>query len=355
MNLKELLQEGLTKGFIRQREEKDYFFDPRLDIPETLEFGDVRIDPAESKCSSRLKPNLRSEFVRGMYLDIPLIASNMLTVVNAEFCNKLYELGALGVMHRAWLDEEQYIKEIQKMCGVRDVYFKEPEHDIIAASIGVGNKLYRAEVNLLFIDVANGFSNVAKETAIEVKKCCPFIKIVVGNTTNIKALQYFDGVADAIKIGIGSGANCETKNVAGATKSQFSAVLELKEEAKRLGMPIISDGGTREPGDFAKSMGAGASAVMAGSIFARCPESNAPFKDGKKLQAGMASRWVQERWKGGLKPGTCPEGKVTMLDVGESVDKLVERYAGALRSAITYTGATDIQSFQEKVKFTRVK
>jgi IMP dehydrogenase/GMP reductase len=160
--------------------------------------------------------------------------------------------------------------------------------------------------------------------------------------------------ADALKVGIGSGAACTTKNTAGCYEPQFSAVLKFKEEARRLGMPVISDGGIREPADFVKAVGAGAGAVMAGSIFARCPESAAEVVEGKKIYAGMASRYVQDRWKGGLKKGTCPEGKVVPLDLGEPVGRLLERYVGALRSGITYAGATDVKSFQELVEFVTV-
>jgi len=75
---------------------------------------------------------------------------------------------------------------------------------------------------------------------------------------------------DAIKVGIAQGFACETKNTAGCTEKQFSAVLKFKELSKKLGMPIISDGGIREPADFTKAIAAGASTVMAGKIFAEC-------------------------------------------------------------------------------------
>jgi hypothetical protein len=65
----------------------------------------------------------------------------------------------------------------------------------------------------------------------------------------------------------------------------------------------------------------------------------------------MASRISQDNWKGGVKTGTCPEGRMKLLPVGESVDKLIERYSGALRSSITYNNAYDIESMQERVKF----
>lgn len=151
---------------------------------------------------------------------------------------------------------------------------------------------------------------------------------------------------------------CETKNTAACIEKQFSAIYKFKDISKKLGLPIISDGGIREAGDFVKALAAGSNSAMAGSIFARCPESAAPTihinGEFKKLFSGMSSRWVQNQWKNGLKKGTCPEGTVKYLDMGEPVENLLERYSGALRSGITYAGGNDINSFHQKVRFVRI-
>jgi hypothetical protein len=94
---------------------------------------------------------------------------------------------------------------------------------------------------------------------------------------------------------------------------------------------------------------------MCGSIFARCPESAGKLLeiDGvkKKLYAGMSSEYVQNKWKGGLKSGTCAEGKAIYLDLGESIEKLLERYSGALRSGISYAGFNNIEDFKKGCEF----
>ncbi len=69
----------------------------------------------------------------------------------------------------------------------------------------------------------------------------------------------------------------------------------------------------------------------------------------------MASRYVQDKWKGGLKSGTCPEGGVRYLDVGEPLANLLERYCGALKSGITYAGGNNINTFQNNVEFVLLK
>ena len=161
-----------------------------------------------------------------------------------------------------------------------------------------------------------------------------------------------------LKVGIAQGYACETKNTAGCTERQFSAVLKFKALSNQYGIPIISDGGIREPADFTKAIAAGANSIMAGKIFAECPESAAEIVSindvDKKLYAGMASEHVQNLWRGGVKEGTCTEGGVRYLDIGIDAKRLLERYSGALKSGISYSGSCDICSFQNNVEFVRL-
>lgn len=324
-------------------------------MPVSYGFDSVSIIQEKNLCVSRLDADIKSEIFREVYRPIPLIASNMSTVVNADFCIQLYKAGALGIMHRATSDEIiiSEIKKISKEC------------DITVASIGIGNdqyelatKLIKAGATGICIDVAHGYSDVVMDLGRKIKKNFKDVKLIIGNTVNPYMLGEVADFADALKIGIGQGAACTTKNTAGSTEKQFSAVYKFKYLAKEYGLPIISDGGIREPADFTKAIGAGANSVMMGSKFAACNESAAELVkvDGlfKKLYAGMASEYVQKQWKGGLKPGTIAEGKVVYLDICGPVQDLLEAYAGALRSGITYAGATNVKDFQDKVKFIRL-
>lgn len=339
------------------KDSKKYKLSPVIDL-QTMEksygFEDIAIKQKKNICDSRLDVDIKSEVIKGIFLDIPLIAANMSTVVNADFCIKLHDIGALGIMHRA-LSDEEYFSEVYKIsqsCAV------------VAASIGIGDNqfelaknLYNHGANVLCIDIAHGYSDAVISLAKKIKDKLD-VKIIVGNTTNPDILHETHEFVDAIKVGIAQGFACETKNTAGCTEKQFSAVYKFRELSKKYGVPIISDGGIREPADFTKAIGAGANSVMAGKIFAACPESAAEliFDNGekKKLYAGMASRYVQNKWKGGLKDGTCPEGGIRMLNLGESLKDLVTRYTGALRSGITYAGAKDIKTFHENVEFVKI-
>jgi len=338
----------------------EYYLDPCVDLntsPISLGFEDIAITQQKNICQSRLDVNISSKITKKIIRPVPFLASNMSTVINEQFYIKLYDLGALGIMHRVWDIDDNYIltmKRISSHCN------------IVAASVGVGDRqielakrlIKDGNVNVLCIDVAHGFSDVIKYTAKAIKSFDKDVQLIIGNTTNPDIIYDIYQYADSIKVGIAQGLACETKNTAGCTEKQFSTILKFKQISKDFGIPIIGDGGVREASDFVKGIAAGASAIMAGSTFASCPESAAEIVeiDGvkKKLYAGMASRYVQEKWRGGLKPGTCSEGKIVYLDIKRPVAELIERYAGALRSGITYSGATSIKEMQDRAEFIRI-
>lgn len=326
-----------------------------IDFEVSYGFEDIAIKQQKNICASRLDAEIKSEIIKGIRINVPLIAANMSAVINSEFCIKLQKLGAFGVLHRAGT-KEYILSEIAKVAA---------ECEWVASSLGVetdqldfAKEMLAAGCNVFVIDVAHGYSDVVLELAKKVKQLSKNVKVVIGNTTNVGLLHESYDFVDAIKLGIAQGFACETKNTAGCTEKQFSTVFKFKELSKQYGVPVISDGAIREPADFVKAIAAGANSIMAGKIFAACPESAAETElingVAKKIYAGMASRYVQDRWKGGLKSGTCPEGGVRYLDIGESLEKLLERYSGALRSGITYGGGKDILTFQRNVRFVRL-
>lgn len=315
-------------------------------------FENIAIKQKKNICQSRLDVNIESEVIRGIRRPIPIIASNMSTVTNASFYIKIFKLGGLAILHRADTSENilESIRAVSKEC------------DVVAASIGVdydqfdfAKLMIRNGCNVITIDIAHGYSDYVLNIGKKIKQFSPSTKIILGNTTNVDLLHESYDFADAIKVGIAQGLACETKNTAGCTEKQFSAVLKFKHISKKFGMPIISDGGIREPADFTKAIAAGANSVMIGSVLAACPESAAEtvvenYKT-YKLYAGMASEYVQNKWKGGLKPGTCAEGGVRLLPVGDLLEDVLTYYSGALRSGITYSGNNNISSFQDNVEF----
>lgn len=152
---------------------------------------------------------------------------------------------------------------------------------------------------------------------------------------------------------------CITKNTAGSTSGMISTIMECYEVASKYCIPLIADGGIREPADFSKAICAGASSVMIGSLLARTNESASPkvVEDGVQycLYYGMASKRAQDEWKGGVKEGTCVEGTTRKFQSVGAVKDLVDMYAGALRSGLTYAGGRTILEAHEVTEFVRFK
>jgi IMP dehydrogenase len=329
-----------------------------LDFPLSLGFDDVGISQTKNLVKSRLDVDISSEIIRGVKVNIPMIASNMSSVINRDFYLKLIKAGAFGILHRA--DSPQSI--------IDDCKYLSKECEWVAASIGVGNdqfdfakNIIKAGANIICIDVAHGYADYIAELGRKIKTTFSNVKLIVGNTTNSNMLIEYADFADAVKVGIAVGAACDTKIKAGAYEKQFSAVLKFKELSKKYNIPVISDGGIRCASDVVKAIGAGANSIMAGSLFAKCKESAADIEmindQQKKVYFGMASERAQKNWfgKSGLKAGTCAEGKVVYLDVEYSLAELLNEYSGAMRTGFTYGSGKDIKSFQENVKFVRFK
>jgi len=350
--LEQVAFELVRRGVIRfDMHTCKYFIDPVVynsTMPVSLGFEDIALQQKKAVISSRSQASISSEIIRDVHLEVPLIASNMNTVTNSEFCILLEKLGAMGVLHRADSDSNLE-KETKKIAR---------HNNLVAVSVGVGSsqfklakKLIRANANIIFIDVAHGYCQPVIELGKKIKQFTKNVHIVVGNTVHPGLFAESAEFASAVKVGIAQGFACETKNTAGITEKQFSAIQNCLTASKTYGLPIISDGGVREPADFVKAIAGGASSVMAGKIFAACPESAADInEDGKKIYAGMASRMVQEKWRGNVSNDT-PEGGTRLLDIGESVSKLVKRYSGALRSGISYSGASSVQELQQNASF----
>src|SRR5258708_20647133 len=72
---------------------------------------------------------------------------------------------------------------------------------------------------------------------------------------------------------MGPGAICTTRIISGMGVPQITAILETVKAAKKKNIPVIADGGIKYSGDMVKALAAGASTIMAGSLFAQMEES----------------------------------------------------------------------------------
>ncbi len=244
----------------------------------------------------------------------------------------------------------------------------------VGAAIGVGEKeLKRAEelllagADVLVLDVAHAHASKPMETAKNIKANFPKCELIVGNVAAFEAVFDYAKIGiDAIRVGIGPGATCSTRIVAGAGVPQVSAILECAREAKKFGIPIIADGGIRYPRDVSIAIACGASTVMIGTMFAGTDESPGDIIDdnGKlvKVARGMSSLNVNIGIKGddfikaGLKDMIQPEGITGHVPYRGPLVRVLGALVSGLRSGMTYAGAATIEELQKPYprKFTRM-
>jgi IMP dehydrogenase len=251
----------------------------------------------------------------------------------------------------------------------------------VAAAVGVrGDYLERAEkllaagADCLVVDIAHGHSTYAIETLKRIKKDFGGVEVVAGNVaTATGALDLIKAGADAVKVGVGSGSICVTRIVTGSGVPQLTAVIDAARAARDYDVPVIGDGGIRNPGDVTKALAAGASTVMIGSLFAGTEESPGPtiLRDGVryKLTRGMASlaatvdRRVREGGEGASRASevieeviqeSVPEGVEGLIPYKGRVEEVVKELVGGLRSGMSYSGAHSILELQRKAEFLRI-
>ncbi len=223
--------------------------------------------------------------------------------------------------------------------------------------------LMAAKCDFVVLDTAHGDTKNVAEAVSAIKK--RFGILVVGGNVATAAgtRRLIDAGADAVKVGIGPGSICTTRIVAGIGVPQFSAVLDCAEEADKSGIPVIADRGIKFSGDVAKAIGAGASTVMIGNLFAGLKEAPGSeiIYDGRiyKEYRGMGSMGAirsgsGDRYQIAKDESPVPEGIEGRVPYkGELRDYLHQLVAG-LKKGMGYTGCRDIESLRAYKKFVRI-
>lgn len=246
---------------------------------------------------------------------------------------------------------------------------------LVAAAVGVKSDtleriemLQAAGADAVVIDTAHGHS--AGVLGVIAKACQAFgkhdIQIVAGNVATAEGAKALaDAGVDAVKVGIGPGSICTTRIIAGVGMPQLTAVMMAAEALKGTGVPVIADGGIRYSGDITKALAAGASTVMAGSLFAGTEESPGEtiILNGRKFKSyrGMGSLEAMEngskdRYFQDMEADVkklVPEGIVSQVPYKGSVAEVVYQLVGGLRAGMGYVGARDIETLRS-ARFVRI-
>ncbi|HDM26910.1 MAG TPA: IMP dehydrogenase [Candidatus Bathyarchaeota archaeon] len=216
-------------------------------------------------------------------------------------------------------------------------------------------------VDIIVVDVAH-FHN--KNCFEATKRLLPEVSadVVVGNVGTYEAVEdiitKLDGVA-GIRVGIGSGSICTTMEVVKAGSPTLYATAQAADAVETYGvdLPIIADGGVRNPGDVAVALAMGASSVMMGNVFARCREAPGELIaiGGRyyKRYRGMASpsararRYALDRY---MQAKGIAEGVEGWVPYRGDVASVVEEFISGLKAAMGYAGARNIEELRRKAR-----
>ncbi|MGI6690374.1 MAG: IMP dehydrogenase [Clostridiales bacterium] len=226
--------------------------------------------------------------------------------------------------------------------------------------------LVEAKVDVISIDTAHGHSQGVLQAVASLRNRFPDITLIAGNVATAAATRdLISAGADCVKVGIGPGSICTTRVVAGIGVPQITAISDCAEEADKHGVRIIADGGIKYSGDIAKAIGAGAAAVMLGSLLAGTEESPGDMEiyQGRsfKVYRGMGSmgamaqthgssdRYFQEDAK-----KLVPEGVEGRVPFKGSLADTVFQLMGGLRSSMGYCGTPTIEGLRTGAEFIRI-
>lgn len=270
--------------------------------------------------------------------------------------------------------------EIQGLITLRDIVQREerPLANLdefgklrVGAAIGAkddyverAKKLIDAGCDVLVVDIANGHAQLCLD-AVEKLKNTFTTDVVAGSIASREGAEnLIKAGADGIRCGIGSGAICTTRLVAGSGVPQLSALFDCAPVCKEYDIPLISDGGNGNSGNMCKAMGAGADCVMVGRLVAGCDESPGQvlLKDGKRVKiyrgmAGYGANLAKAQKMNASEPQSLtftPEGVEGYIPYLGPLKDVLNQFSQGIKSGMSYCGSYTVKELQKKAQFIRL-
>ena len=310
-------------------------------------YDDMCLRPKYSTLPSRDAGDTSVDFL-GYKFKLPVVPANMLDVISWDLAHGLSINDYFYIMHRFnganAIGEKApgYVYEVCKFTSI-SVGVRDEDKAFI-------NQLEYAP-NFITIDVAHGHHKLVSEMVKfirdrfkpknydddELMFVKPKPNIIAGNVATADGYKFLcDLGVDAVKVGIGGGSICTTKNKTGFHLPTAYSVWECAQT--NLDVPIIADGGAKDFGDVAKALTLGATMVMSGGWFASCIDSPAKIENGKKIYRGSTSYEAKGQRK-------HIEGRTLELSEGTTYPERLEEIRQAICSSISYAGGTNLEAF----------
>jgi len=310
-----------------------------------LTFDDVLLKPQHSTVDSRSNVDISTDVTPSLEIEYPFVSAPMDTVTGPRLARELADAGGVGVIprHGEYEPFETRIESVAQVAGPVGVAIGLDE-----VNTELLKTLEAFEADFICVDTAHGHLSKMLDAVYEVSETVE-CDVMAGNVaTEEAAIDLYEAGADAIKVGIGPGSACTTRERTGVGVPQITATSSVKEGLKRhtgaaeTTPSLITDGGMRTAGDMAKALMAGADAVMHGRLFAECDE--AP-NDGEMY--GLASKQVDG--------SGATEGETRDLsDEQPYVFERVDEWAEAIRSTCSYCGGLNLHEARQNAEFVQI-
>jgi len=241
----------------------------------------------------------------------------------------------------------------------------------VGAAVGVLDferveRLIERDVDVIVVDTSHGHKEIVIETVRQIKATHD-IDVIAGNIATAAAAEdLIEAGADGLRVGIGPGAICTTRVVAGVGVPQLTAIADTARAAETHAVPVLADGGVRHSGDITKALAAGAACVMMGNLFAGLDESPGELViyKGRRFKtyrgmgsmdamlAGSADRYHQGDVTDPRK--LVPEGVEGRVPYRGTLADFVHQLMGGLRSGMDHCGTETIEQLRTGARFVRI-
>jgi len=323
----------------------------------------------------RFEPNERLKVANLMTKNNLITASLGTTLKKAERILQKYKIEKLPVVDKKGILKGLItFKDIMKKKKHPNACKDEIGRLRVGAAVGITKDtidrievLLKAGADTIVIDTAHGHSAGVIKTIKSTKQKFKYEQLIAGNIgTYEAAVDLLDCKIDAVKVGIGPGSICTTRVISGVGIPQITAISEVYRATKKLGIPIIADGGIRQTGDVSKAIASGAHSVMIGGLFAGVMESpgemilfeGRSFKSYRgmgsitAMQQGSKDRYFQDVENDIEK--LVPEGIEGRVPYKGPLKDTIYQLLGGLRAAMGYCGTKNINELREKGKFIKI-
>ena len=314
-----------------------------------------------------------------IYLNTPLVSAIMQSVSGPKLAIELAKEGGLSFIfgNQSIEEEANMVKEVKSHSFNKTDISSVDSNGRLLVGAGVNSRDYEERIpalvnagaDVLCIDSSEGYSIWQKNTIDFVRKeYGDKVKIGAGNVVDAEGFRFLaDAGADFVKVGIGGGSICITRETKGIGRGQATAIMEVAKERdkyyeeKGIYIPICSDGGIVFDHHIIFALAMGADFVMLGRYFARFEESqsNKVTIDGKEYKEYWGEGSARARnWQ------RYDLGGEKKLKFEEGVDSLVP-YAGSLKDNLSVTllkikstmcncGYINLADFRKNAKLTLI-